>query len=285
MLPICGKIFERLVFNSLFNHFIENNLLSPHQSGFIPGDSCVQQLISITHEIYNAFDCNPSLEVRGVFLDISKAFDKVWHDGLIYKLKRNGITSDLLRLIESFLSDRYQRVVLNGNNSNWNKIKAGVPQRSILDPLFFLIYINDLPSELRCSAKLFADDTSLFSVVENVNETTANLNKDLENINKWAQQWKMSFNPDPTKMAQEVLVSRKKSKVIHPSLIFNGKDVSRSESHKHLGLVFDPKLNFDMHLKGKFSIITNGTALLRKLRHSIPRKPLLSIYKIFLRPR
>ena len=83
------------------------NLLSPHQSGFIPGDSCVQQLISITHEIYNAFDCNPSLEVRGVFLDISKAFDKVWHDGLIYKLKRNGITGDLLRPIDSFLSDRY----------------------------------------------------------------------------------------------------------------------------------------------------------------------------------
>ena len=94
LLPICGKIFELLIFNSLFNYFIENNLLSPHQSGFIPGDSCVQQLISITHEIYNAFDCNPSLEVRGVFLDISKAFDKVWHDGLIYKLKRNGITGD-----------------------------------------------------------------------------------------------------------------------------------------------------------------------------------------------
>ena len=94
----------------------------------------------------------------------------------------------------------------------------------------------------------------------------------------------MSFNSDPTKMAQEVLFSRKKSKVIHPSLIFNGKDVSRSESHKHLGLVFDPKLNFDMHLKGKFSIINNGIALLRKLRYSILRKPLISIYKTFLRP-
>ena len=139
LLPICGKVFERLIFNSLFNYFIENNLFSPHQSGFIPGDSCVQQLISITHEIYNAFDCNPSLEVRGVFLDISKALDKVWHDGLIYKLKRNGINGDLSRPIESFLSDRYQRVVLNGQTSNWNKIKAGVSQGSILAPLFFLI--------------------------------------------------------------------------------------------------------------------------------------------------
>ena len=124
---------------------------------------------------------------------------------LIYKLKRNSITGDLLRLIESFLSDRYQRVVLNEQTSKWNKIKAGVPQGSILGPLFFLIYINDLPFELRCSAKLLMmTHTSLFSIVEDVNETTANLNKDLENINKWAQQWKMSFNPDPTKMAQEV---------------------------------------------------------------------------------
>ena len=148
------------------------------------------------------------------------------------------------------MSDRYQRIVLNGQTSNWNKIKAGVPQGSILGPLFFLIYINDLPFELCCSAKLFA----LFSVVENVHETTANLNKDLENINKWAKQWKMSFNPDTTKMVQEVLFLRKKSKVIHPSLIFNGKDVSHSESHKHLGVVLDPKLNFDMHLKGKFQL-------------------------------
>ena len=82
----------------------------------------------------------------------------------------------------------------------------------------------------------------------------------------------MSFDPDPTKMTQKVLFSRKKSKVFHPSLIFNGKDVSRYTSHKHLGLMFDPKLNFDMHLKGKFSIINNGIALLRKLRHSIRRK-------------
>ena len=82
LLPICDKVFERLIFNSMFNYFIENNLLSLHQSGFIPGDLRVQQLRSIAHETYNAFDCNLSLEVQGVFLDISKGFDKVWHDGL-----------------------------------------------------------------------------------------------------------------------------------------------------------------------------------------------------------
>ena len=132
--------------------------------------------------------------------------------------------------------------------------------------------------------KLFADDISLISVVENVNETATSLNKDLGNINKWAQQWKMSFNPDPPKMAQEVLFSRRKSKVIHPSLIFNGKEVYRSESQKHLSLVLDSKLNFDTHIKRKSSIVNNGMPLLKKLRDFIPRKPLLSIFNTFLRP-
>ena len=88
LLPICGKVFERLIYNSLFEYFIENDLISPNQSGFKPGDSCTNQLISITHEIYQSFD--DGFEVRGVFLDISKAFDKVWHNGLTYKLKQNG---------------------------------------------------------------------------------------------------------------------------------------------------------------------------------------------------
>ena len=113
-----------------------------------------------------------------------KCEDKVWHDGLLCKLKRNGMDGDLLKLIESFLSDRYQRVLLNGQTSKWNKIKAGVPQGSILRPLFFLNFVNDLPAELCCSPKLFADETSLFSVVQNVKKTAEKLNKDLKNISK-----------------------------------------------------------------------------------------------------
>ena len=125
------------------------------------------------------------LDVRRAFLDLSKAFDRVWHDGLMYKLKTLGICGNYCGLIHSFLSDRHQRVVLNGQSSKWSHIMAGVPQDSILGPLLFLVYINDLPEGLKTSAKRFADDTSLFSVVHDSAASTVFLNDDLLEISRW----------------------------------------------------------------------------------------------------
>ena len=137
LLPICSKIFERIIYDNMLKHFLDNNLITPKQSGFRPGDSCINQLLSITHDIFTSFD--NGLEVRGVFLDISKAFDKVWHDGLIYKLKQNGIKDKLLCLLIDFLKNCQQRVVLNCQFSSWAKVSADVPQGSILGRLLFLI--------------------------------------------------------------------------------------------------------------------------------------------------
>ena len=210
----------------MYEYFIENELISSSQSGFKPGDSCINQLLSITHDIYQSFD--NGFEVRGVFLDISKAFDKVWHKGLIYKLKQNGVAGNLLKTLADFLKDRKQRVVLNGQNSTWVNVEAGVPQGSILGPLLFLIYINDLSENLVSNPKLFADDTSLFSVIFDKDLSAKNLNDDLNRINNWTFQWKMSFNPDPNKQAQEVLFSRKIQKSSQPSLIFDNNIVTES---------------------------------------------------------
>ena len=133
---------------------LEKKLLNPNQSEFRPSDSCINQLLPITHEIFEAFDCNPSLEVSSVLLDISKAFEKVWHEGLLYKLKSMGISGD-------------------------------VPQGSILVPLLFLLYINDLPKGLKSNAILFADDTSLLTIVKDKNESANILNDNLQLISNW----------------------------------------------------------------------------------------------------
>ena len=142
-----------------------------------------------------------------VFLDISKAFDKVWHDDLIFKLQENGISGNLLKVLKHFLTNRKQRVVLNGQSSSWTNVKAGVPQGSILGPLLFLIYIFDLADGLSSNTKLFANDTSLFSIIHDSVIMTLELSSDLSKIKQCEFQWKMSFNPNPNKQSQEVIFS------------------------------------------------------------------------------
>ena len=286
LLPIFGKIFERVIYNSLFNYFLSNKLFTPSQSGFLPGDSCIAELLSIIHEIQSAFDENPTVDVKGVFLDISKAFDKVWHDGLIFKLKSYGVEGGLLFLIKNYLHNREQRVVLNGQTSEWRKIKAGVPQGSVLGPLLFLIYINDLTDGITSICKIFADDTSLFSKVLDVNKSVNELSSDLERINQWAYQWKMKFNPDPKKQANEVIFSRKSVShcLSHPPIKFNERDIKKYNHQKYLGVILDSSLNFNTHIDQKIKKCNKLIGLLRRLSVNLPRNALLTIYKSFIRP-
>ena len=284
LLPILGKVFERIVFKNLYNYLNSNNLITKKQSGFIPGDSCTNQLLSLVHEIHAAFDDKKCLEVRSVFLDMSKAFDKVWHKGLIFKLKQNGVDGKLLNFFTNYLSNRKQRVVINGKESTWAAVRAGVPQGSVLGPLLFLIYVNDLENGIKSKIKFFADDTSLFSVVHDPATSASDLNHDLTLISSWANQWKMSFNPDPTKPAEEVLFSHKKVKVVHPHLSFNGIEVKRVGEHKHLGLILDSKLTFVKHINEKLSIAKKWIGIIRHLSPYLPLKSLDQIYKMHIRP-
>ena len=133
---------------------------------------------------------------------------------MIFKIKSFGVSGDLLELTKNLLSNRFQRVVLNGQISEWGKINAGVPQGAILGLLFSLIYINDLTDGTSSIVKLFADDTSLFSVVENKNNSASQLNNDLDEVSDWSYTWEMSFDPDLSKQAQEVIFSRSVQKRI-----------------------------------------------------------------------
>ena len=136
----------------------------------------------------------------------------------MFELKQIGVSQNLFGLTKRFLSDRVERVTLNGKTSDWERTGAGVPQGSILGPLFSLIYINDLATDLKSIVKLFADHTSLFSIVSDLLETANILNEDLDKIRRWAEQRKMAFNLEPTKQGQEVVFSKKPRDSVHPNL-------------------------------------------------------------------
>ena len=243
LLPIFGKMSERVIYNSLFNYFQSNRLFTPSQSEFLPGDSCIAQLLSII----------PTVDVTGVVLDLSKAFDKVWHDGIIFKLKAYGVEGELLSLLKNYLENREQRVVLNGQTSEWRNIMPGIPQESVLEPLWFLVYINDLPDGINSLCKTFAEDTSFLSKVYDVHKSASNLNDDLEKISYLAYQWKMQFNPDLNKQANELIFSRKtiSNNLSHPPIKFNNNDISKCSHQKYLGIALDSKLNFNARVDQK----------------------------------
>ena len=198
-----------------------------------------------------------------------KAFDKVWHVGLIFKLKSVGISDALLQLIKSFLTNRFQRFILNS-----------VPQGSILGPFFFPIYINDLSVDITSTVKLFADDTLLFYIVHDPNTSANELNKDLRTMSEWTYQWKMPFNPDQNKQAQEVIFSRKITKSFYSQICSNDMPIFCDNFQKHLGLYLDEKLK---HIKEKIRKTMQEVGVIRKLSKILPRNSLIIVYKLFVR--
>jgi hypothetical protein len=180
-----------------------------------------------------------------VFCDITAAFDRVWHKGLLQKLHNVGIQGELFTWFTDYLCDRYQRVVVQGQSSSWVKISAGVPQGSVLGPLLFLIYINDLPEILEANVRLFADDTSLFIIVEDIEESTLTLNGDLSALKLWADQWLISFNPQKT---DSLYVSNKPDNLI-PPLFFDNSMIENVDHHKHLGITISSNLTWNLHIE------------------------------------
>ena len=187
-------------------------------------------------------------------MDICKAFDQAWHEDLVYKLQSLEISCLPLKCIESFLSNRLQRVLLNGQSSSWSPVPAGMPQRSILGPLLFLVL---LMIYLKIYHQL-PGDTSIFSVGHDISVLLLQLNDDLIKISNCAYQWKMSFNPAVTKQAQEVFFSHKSQKVTHST-------------------VLDEKLDFIHHIKENIFKANKGVSVIKKLNNIVPRKALLTL--------
>jgi hypothetical protein len=173
---------EKFVKDSLMNHMESNQLFTNDQHGFRKGKSCITQLIEVMEDWTEHLDNHNSVDA--IYLDFQKAFDTVPHHRLITKLKGYGISGNILECIKNFLSERKQKVVLNGPNSKWTDVTSGIPQGSVLGPILFTMYINDLPDVVHNVAKLFADDTKLYATVNNTNDEIK-LQGDIDRLMQW----------------------------------------------------------------------------------------------------
>ena len=278
LLSSVSKCLEKIVYKRLYEHCVDNSLLIENNSGFKHNDSTVNLLLSITYRIYKSIDDGTDICV--VFLDVSKAFDKVWHEGLVFKLKELGVSGSVLNWFRDYLSHRSQKVVINGRCSSTKYTYAGVPQGSILGPLLFLIYMNNINFNIKSDIKLFADDTALLRPLVK-NQDIQIFNEDLEKLKNWSEQWKVNFNPSKTKY---IIFSKKNVRHQYPPLFLNNVKLVEADFHKYLGLILSNNLSWGHHIVEIAKKANRRLDNMTRLRRYLPRYCLEILYKTMIRP-
>ena len=193
---IC-KCFERILKDEIVNHLESQDWIKNSQHGFRNNRSCLTNLLESSEVVARLIDEGNPVDI--IYLDFSKAFDKVPHKRLIEKLKAHGIKGQVVNWIEEWLRDRKQRVVVNGESSNWEKVVSGVPQGSVLGPVLFTVFINDLDDKITSKISKFADDTKLIGPA-GTKEMTDIIQEDLNKLNEWTKLWQMNFNIEKCKV-------------------------------------------------------------------------------------
>ena len=278
LLCCISKIFERLVADRLMKYLQLNNLISNGQSGFMPNDCTTNQIIKIITNILEAFE--KGQEMVAIFLDISKAFDKVWHKGLFVKLRNNGICGSLLEWFKGYLSGRSQCVVLNGSKSNHSNVTAGVPQGSVLGPILFLIFINDFTEGQICTNYLFADDGTVMETNQDIIVTVHKTSEELARIERWSAKWLVAFNTIKTVF---MLFSNKLSPTVIHNLTFCGDSIKCVISHTHLGLTLTRSLDWTDHINNILEKCYCRLNVLKLLSRTVPRQTLNILYCTIIR--
>ena len=212
-----------------------------------------------------------------VFSDVSKAFDRVWHKGLLFKLRQNGIEGKLLEWLKNYLSQRKQKVGLKSCFSGLKSIFAGVHQGSVLELFLFLVYINDIAKHLLSLTRLFADDSSLFCSATHI---ACIINHDLQLLTNWAEQWLVTFNPLKT---EAVLFTLKKLDFL-PQLVFDNIPISFVDSHKHLGVILSSHGQWHSYVENIVNLASKILALMCKHKYSSSRNALNQMYMSYLLP-
>jgi hypothetical protein len=282
LLPIVSKVLETIINKRLKKHLLQHNLLSPHQFGFLPGRSTLDLIASLTQSWSSAVDSGS--EVRVVALDISRAFDRVWHRGLLTKLHGFSVGGRVFDWIKGFLTGRRQAVLLNGQRSSYRHTNAGVPQGSVLGPTLFLIFINDIFSQVESCLDLFADDSSLHHVISSRAErySVANtINRDLKKLADWASSWLITFNAKKTKVL--TISNARDAAVGHPQLVFQGHRLPEEANITLVGVTINQHLTWGDHIKTIAARAGQRLGALLRCSHYLPPPALLAAYKNFVR--
>ena len=259
------------------NHFDQYSVLTDKQHGFRSKHSTESQLILTTHDL--AKSLNSKSQVDMIIMDFSKAFDVVPHNRLLNKLFRYGIHNKTYTWISGFLKHRVQRVVVGGEHSTWTDVVSGVPQGTVLGPLLFLVYINDLPNNINSSVRLFADDCVLYRQIQNQFDSEA-LQQDLNTLCKWEKDWQMHFNP------QKCYVMRltHKRNPVHYDYLLGNSILQETDNHPYLGVTITNNLTWNKHIDQITASANRSLGFIRRNLHSCPQATKESAYKTLVRP-
>ena len=269
------RIMERIMKRSILSHLTDNDILIDNQHGFVQKRSCLSNLLLNIEALTTIYDRGDPVDE--LFLDLQKAFDSVPHQRLLFKLKKIGIEGDLLKWITSFLTGRQQRVAINGAYSKWCNVRSGVPQGSVLGPILFIIYINDLPEGIKSCCSIFADDTKVFRSIRCLEDADA-LQQDLIAMEDWTSMWKLRFNP----MKCHVLHIGKKN----PRYLYhlNGHLLAEVTSEKDLGVMVNQDLKCEVNTQLQAQKANKMLGIIRRTFNYLNKDSFLMLYKTYVRP-
>lgn len=281
---IVCKTMEKLVREQLVKHLENNNLVNDNQHGFVQGRSCTTQLLDVMDAWTKIIDDGGAVDI--IYMDFQKAFDSVPHRRLLTKVKAHGISDEVLAWITDFLSSRTQTVVVNSAESKEAPVTSGIPQGSVLGPLLFVLYINDLPSVVMNPIRLFADDTKIFTRSE-IDGATDSLQDDLTSLQDWSTKWCLRFHPEKCHV---VKLGNRKSEALYTMTGTNvaGEEIdiilTESEVEKDLGVNIDNKLCFKQHVSQATSKANRVLGIIRRSFGHLTEKTFVQLFKALVRP-
>ena len=274
---ICCKVLEHIIHSQIMNHFNEHSLLTDKQHGFRQKHSCESQLILTVNDL--ALSLNKRSQIDLIIMDFSKAFDTVPHNRLLNKLHNYGIRNNTHQWIANFLGHRNQRVVVGGEHSTWTNVISGVPQGTVLGPLLFLAYINDLPNNIKSQIRLFADDCVLYRDIQNQFDHEQ-LQDDLNTLNKWQEDWQLKFNPD--KCFSMRLTHSRTPKIYSYEL--GGHILQYTNNHTYLGIDICNNLSWNKHINRIASSASRSLGFIKRNLYSCPKHIKATAYLTLVRP-